>query len=194
MDARECLASAGTVDVERDRLHQMEARARRVACGEMDLGKSLEHEYSLIDLLRRPGVGFDAVTAAAVAGGRDVVSRETLRAELGPALADTVIEQIEIDIKYAGYIAKQRDEVERAAAYEHLKLPADLDHSQVTALSFEVRQKLAQQRPETLGQASRISGITPAAISLLLVHLRNGRFAEFRLPAANDGVDKNAAA
>ncbi len=158
------------------------------------LGKSLEHEYSLIDLLRRPGVSFDAVTAAAVAGGRDVVSRETLRAELGPALADTVIEQIEIDIKYAGYIAKQRDEVERAAAYEHLKLPADLDYSQVAALSFEVRQKLMQQRPETLGQASRISGITPAAISLLLVHLRNGRFAEFRLPAANDGVDKNAAA
>ena len=158
------------------------------------LGKSLEHEYSLIDLLRRPGVNFDAVTAAAAAGGRDVVSRETLRAELGRSLADTVIEQIEIEIKYAGYIAKQRDEVDRAAAYEHLKLPTDLDYGQVAALSFEVRQKLAQQRPETLGQASRISGVTPAAISLLLVHLRNGRFAEFRLPAANDGVDRNAAA
>jgi tRNA uridine 5-carboxymethylaminomethyl modification enzyme len=154
----------------------------------------LEHEYSLIDLLRRPGVNFDAVTAAAAAGGRDVVSRETLRAELGRSLADTVIEQIEIEIKYAGYIAKQRDEVDRAAAYEHLKLPTDLDYGQVAALSFEVRQKLAQQRPETLGQASRISGVTPAAISLLLVHLRNGRFAEFRLPAANDGVDRNAAA
>jgi len=158
------------------------------------LGKSLEHEYSLIDLLRRPGVSFDAVTAAAIAGGREVVSRETLHAELGPSLADIVIEQIEIEIKYAGYIAKQRDEVERAAAYEHLKLPTDLDYGQVAALSFEVRQKLAQQRPETLGQASRISGVTPAAISLLLVHLRNGRFAEFRLPAANDGVDRNAAA
>jgi tRNA uridine 5-carboxymethylaminomethyl modification enzyme len=158
------------------------------------LGKSLEHEYSLIDLLRRPGVSFDAVNTAALAAGREVVSRETLQAELGRPLADTVIEQVEIEVKYAGYIAKQRDEVERASAYEHLKLPADLDYSQVAALSFEVRQKLAQQRPETLGQASRISGITPAAISLLLVHLRNGRFAEFRLPAANDGADRNAAA
>ncbi len=158
------------------------------------LGKSLEHEYSLIDLLRRPGLSFDAVTAATVAAGRDAVSRETLRGELGRPLADTVIEQIEIEVKYAGYIAKQRDEVERAAAYEHLKLPTDLDYSQVAALSFEVRQKLTQQRPETLGHASRISGITPAAISLLLVHLRNGRFAEFRLPAANDTADNNAAA
>jgi tRNA uridine 5-carboxymethylaminomethyl modification enzyme len=165
-----------------------------VAEAERLLGKSLEHEHSLIDLLRRPGLNFDAVTAAATAAGREVVSRETLRAELGRALGDTVIEQIEIEVKYAGYVIKQRDEVERAAAYEHLKLPANLDYSQVAALSFEVRQKLTQQRPETLGQASRISGITPAAISLLLVHLRNGRFAEFRLPAATDGVDSNAIA
>jgi tRNA uridine 5-carboxymethylaminomethyl modification enzyme len=156
------------------------------------IGKPLEREYHLVDLLRRPGVGFDAVTAAAVAAGREgVVSRETLRAELGADLADCVIEQVEIGIKYAGYIDKQRDEVERTAAYEHLKLPADLDYAQVQALSFEVRQKLAKHRPETLGQASRISGITPAAISLLLVHLKKGRFADFRFPAANDG--RNAA-
>lgn len=157
------------------------------------IGKPLEREYNLVDLLRRPGVGFDAVTAAAAAAGREgVVSRETLRAELGAELADCVIEQVEIGIKYAGYIDKQRDEVERAAAYEHLKLPTDLDYAQVQALSFEVRQKLAKHRPETLGQASRISGITPAAISLLLVHLKKGRFADFRFPAANDG--RNAAA
>jgi tRNA uridine 5-carboxymethylaminomethyl modification enzyme len=159
------------------------------------IGKALEREYNLVDLLRRPGVDFDAVTAAASAAGRDgVVSRETLQGELGASLADSVIEQVEIGIKYAGYIDKQRDEVERAAAYEHLKLPADLDYAQVSALSFEVRQKLAKHRPETLGQASRISGITPAAISLLLVHLRKGRFAEFRVPAANDGGGRDAAA
>jgi tRNA uridine 5-carboxymethylaminomethyl modification enzyme len=163
------------------------------ALAERYIGKPLEREYHLVDLLRRPGVGFDAVTAAAAAAGRDgVVSRETLRAELGAELADCVIEQVEIGIKYAGYIDKQRDEVERAAAYEHLKLPADLDYAQVQALSFEVRQKLAKHRPETLGQASRISGITPAAISLLLVHLKKGRFAEFRFPAANDRRDAAA--
>jgi tRNA uridine 5-carboxymethylaminomethyl modification enzyme len=86
-------------------------------------------------------------------------------------LSAPVIEQVEIAAKYAGYIDRQKDEVERAAHYEGLRLPADLDYMQVTALSIEVRQKLARHRPETLGQASRISGITPAAISLLMVHL-----------------------
>ncbi len=140
------------------------------------LGKALEHEYSLADLLRRPGVGFDSVWALAeVAGAPDAVSRETLRAELGSSEADAVIEQVEIAAKYAGYIDKQIDEVERAAHFENLKLPDDLDYAQVTALSFEVRQKLARHRPATLGGASRISGVTPAAVSLLLVHLKKGR-------------------
>ena len=143
-------------------------------------GKALEHEYALVDLLRRPGVGFDAVAEAArIAGHRDAVSRETLRAEWGAADADVVIEQAEITVKYAGYIDKQKGEVERASALEHLKLPEGLDYAQVHALSFEVRQKLARHRPATLGQASRISGITPAAISLLLVHLKKGRFQGF---------------
>ncbi|MFN7666154.1 MAG: tRNA uridine-5-carboxymethylaminomethyl(34) synthesis enzyme MnmG [Inhella sp.] len=144
------------------------------------IGKALEREYNLADLLRRPGVSFDAVAEAGRIGkpGFDV-SRETLRAEFGPELADAVIEQLEIQTKYAGYIGKQQDDVARASAFEHLKLPAELDYAQVTALSFEARQKLAQHRPETLGQASRISGITPAAISLLLIHLRKGRFKGF---------------
>ncbi len=151
------------------------------------VGKALEREYSLADLLRRPGVGYDAVAElAAVARPDAAVSRGTLRAELGDALADAVIEQVEIATKYAGYIDKQVDEVERAAHYEHLKLPPDLDYSTVTALSFEVRQKLARHRPETLGQASRISGVTPAAISLLLVHLKKGRSKGFATTAAND--------
>ncbi|MFN3416749.1 MAG: tRNA uridine-5-carboxymethylaminomethyl(34) synthesis enzyme MnmG [Caldimonas sp.] len=144
------------------------------------VGKALEHEYSLCDLLRRPGVSFDTlVEVAAIAKPEAGVSRETLRAELGEALADAVIEQVEISVKYAGYIDKQNEEVQRALAYEHLKLPPDLDYTQVTALSHEVRQKLSKHRPETLGQASRISGITPAAISLLLIHLKKGRVKGF---------------
>jgi tRNA uridine 5-carboxymethylaminomethyl modification enzyme len=144
------------------------------------IGKALEHEHTLADLLRRPGVTFDTVAAvAAIARPQAGVSRETLSAELGAPLAAVVIEQVEIATKYAGYIDKQVEEVERAAAYEHLVLPADLDYAQVTALSHEVRQKLSRHRPGTLGQASRISGVTPAAISLLLVHLKRGRFKGF---------------
>jgi tRNA uridine 5-carboxymethylaminomethyl modification enzyme len=155
------------------------------------IGKALEHEYNLADLLRRPAVGFDQVSELAAIGRPEaVVSRETLRAELGDGLADAVIEQVQIGIKYAGYIDKQNEEVERSAAYEGLKLPTELDYAQVTALSFEVRQKLARYRPETLGQASRISGVTPAAISLLLIHLRKGRFKGF---AANAGQATDAA-
>ena len=149
------------------------------------LGKALEHEYSLADLLRRPGVAFDAAwEAAALAGVPDAVSRETLRAELGTRAADMVIEQAEIAVKYAGYIDKQNDEVERAAAFEGLKLPADLDYAQVQALSFEVRQKLQRHQPQTLGQASRISGVTPAAVSLLLVHLKKNRGRTFKTSAS----------
>ena len=155
-----------------------------VSDAETLLGKALEHEYSLADLLRRPNVDFRTLEKiAAIARPAAGVSRETLQAELGDELAATVIEQVEISIKYAGYINKQNEDVQRAANYEHLRLPSDLDYSKVTALSFEARQKLAAQRPETLGQASRISGITPAAISLLLIHLKKGRFQGF---AAND--------
>ncbi len=144
------------------------------------LGKALEHEHSLADLLRRPGIGFDTVVAAtAIARPSVNVSRETLAQELGTQLAGEVIDQLEIATKYAGYIDKQNDEVTRAQGLEGLALPADLDYNQVTALSFEVRQKLTQHRPETLGQATRISGVTPAAISLLLVHLKKKRFKGF---------------
>ncbi|MBC7716778.1 MAG: tRNA uridine-5-carboxymethylaminomethyl(34) synthesis enzyme MnmG, partial [Pseudorhodobacter sp.] len=143
------------------------------------LGKAIEHEYSLADLLRRPGIDFNAVTAIAAvatsAASAGVVSRETLQSEFGELMANAVIEQVEISIKYAGYIDKQLEEVERVAYYENLALPTELDYSQVPALSFEVRQTLNQQRPATLGQASRMSGVTPAAISLLLVHLKKSR-------------------
>jgi tRNA uridine 5-carboxymethylaminomethyl modification enzyme len=167
------------------------------------LGKALEHEHSLADLLRRPGVGYDeaaqaeaiATAASASAAGpgsvgaaAGLVSRETRRAEWGQREADAVIEQCEIALKYAGYIEKQQDEVQRAAAYEHLRLPDDLDYGQVRALSFEVRQKLARHRPQTLGQAARVSGVTPAAVSLLLVHLKKARFKGFGGASVETGV------
>ena len=148
------------------------------------LGKALEREYSLADLLRRPGVGFDQVSqidqiARSASTSRspeaDLVSRETLRQELGGREADLVIEQAEISLKYAGYINKQNDDVERASHFETLRLPEAMDYSAVSALSFEVRQTLTRQRPATLGQASRMAGVTPAAISLLLVHLKKGK-------------------
>ena len=144
------------------------------------VGKALEREYALIDLLRRPGVVFDTLAeVAAIAKPESGVSRASLNAELGEEIATAVIEQIEIATKYAGYINKQVEDVARAAHFENLRLPEGLDYSLVHALSFEARQKLSKHKPETLGQAARISGVTPATISLLLVHLKKGRFAGF---------------
>jgi tRNA uridine 5-carboxymethylaminomethyl modification enzyme len=148
------------------------------------LGKAIEHEHNLADLLRRPNVGYAALMSlSAGAHANPDVSRETLGELLEP-----VVEQIEIAAKYSGYIERQKDEVARAAAYEHLKLPADLDYMQVAALSIEVRQKLNKHRPETLGLASRISGVTPAAVSLLLVHLKKTKFRGFGDKPANDAA------
>ena len=132
-----------------------EAEAVRV------LGEPLEREYTLFDLLRRPGVTYEALMTlpgAAPASGA-VTDRQ-------------VVEQVEIQAKYQGYIERQKEEVERHRATEHLRLPPDLDYREVRGLSIEVQQKLNAHRPETLGQAARISGVTPAAISLLLVHLK----------------------
>jgi tRNA uridine 5-carboxymethylaminomethyl modification enzyme len=121
------------------------------------LGDPLERDYSLMDLLKRPGVGYCAL--AELTGTSAAVEAE-------------VAAQVEIQAKYQGYVARQREEIERHEHFESMALPHDLDYGQVRGLSVEVRQKLTQHRPETLGQASRISGVTPAAISLLLVHLK----------------------
>ena len=153
------------------------------------LGAPIEHEYNLAELLKRPDVNFDDVAKVAVIARPDVaVSRETLRVEFGVALADSVIDQVQVSIKYAGYIDKQNRDVERAVSYESWRLPDALDYKRVTALSFEARQKLEQHRPATLGQASRLSGITPATISLLLVHLKKGRFEGFATHPAIDAT------
>ncbi|MDO5691459.1 MAG: tRNA uridine-5-carboxymethylaminomethyl(34) synthesis enzyme MnmG [Pseudomonadota bacterium] len=158
---------------ETERLQSTWVSPRKLAAAESErvLGKAIEHEYKLFDLLRRPEVGYASLMS--LDGGRFAsadVSRETLG-----DVADAVIEQIEIAAKYSGYIERQRDEVERAAYYESLRLPADMDYLQIGALSIESRQKLQAHRPETLGQASRIAGITPASISLLLIHLKKAR-------------------
>jgi tRNA uridine 5-carboxymethylaminomethyl modification enzyme len=146
------------------------------------LGKAIEREYALADLLRRPNVGYDSLMSLKTLDGATIASAMDLE--------DSVKEQVEIQIKYAGYIERQAKEVERHEHYENFKLPADLDYMAVKALSIEVRQKLNKHRPETLGQASRISGVTPAAISLLLVHLKKGGFKEF----ANVQTDTHEAA
>ncbi len=137
------------------------------------LGKAIEREYNLADLLRRPDVSYAGLMS--LEGGK--YANPELAAQMAASddmaeMMKSVIEQIEITAKYAGYIDLQKVEVERAAHYENLKLPPDLDYLQVSALSFEARQTLAKYRPETLGLASRLSGITPATVSLLLVHLK----------------------
>ena len=135
------------------------------------LGKAIEREYALADLLRRPNLSYDQLMSLRGVDGQVFGA--------SAELDDTVKEQIEIQLKYAGYIDRQAKEVERHEHYENLKLPADFAYLDVTALSMEVRQKLHKHRPETLGQASRLSGITPATISLLLIHLKKGNFRGF---------------
>ncbi len=135
------------------------------------LGKAIEREYALADLLCRPNISYGSLMGMACLDGRELGSPATLD--------DAVKEQVEIQLKYSGYIDRQAKEIERQDHYENFKLPEAFDYMGVGALSIEVRQKLSKHRPETLGQASRISGVTPAAISLLLVHLKKGGFKGF---------------
>ena len=182
------------VATETERLRNIWVNPRNLAGAESQrvLGRAIEHEHNLADLLRRPNIGYAALMS--LDGGRYAnpdfacpfdVSRGTgvaqgLSASLAQdVFAAAVVEQVEIAIKYAGYIDRQNDEVERAAHHENLRLPPELDYMQVTALSIEARQRLSKQRPETLGRASRMSGITPATISLLLIHLKKAKFRGF---------------
>ena len=135
-----------------------QAEAERV------LGTTIEREYSLAALLSRPAVSYRELSTLTRKDGHPVSS------DVLSNVAE--IEQVEIALKYKGYIERQKDEVAKTLAHETMPLPEDLDYDTVIGLSFEVRQKLKAVRPETLGQAGRISGVTPAAISLLLVHLK----------------------
>ncbi len=175
------------VSRETERLRSLWVNPKNLAVAEAErvLGKAIEHEYSLADLLRRPDVSYAGLMTLeagrfASAELSTAVSRETVSESVADEVfSAVVIEQVEILAKYSGYIERQKDEVERSAHYEHLKLPEELDYMLVTALGFEARQKLTKFRPETLGMASRISGITPATISLLLVHLKKSNFKGF---------------
>lgn len=165
------------VSRETERLKSTWVNPRIVAAEEAErvLGKAMEREYNLFDLLRRPGVDYDKLMSL---NEGKYTSAEMQPKALGE-LSAPAIEQVEIAAKYSGYIDRQKDEVERASHIERLRMPADFDYTQVAALSFEVRQILQKHKPETLGQASRISGVTPAAISLLMVHLKKGGFKGF---------------
>lgn len=165
------------VSRETERLKSTWVNPRIVAAEEAErvLGKAMEREYNLFDLLRRPGVDYDKLMSL---NEGKYTSAEMQPEALGE-LSAPAIEQVEIAAKYSGYIDRQKDEVERASHIERLRMPADFDYTQVAALSFEVRQILQKHKPETLGQASRISGVTPAAISLLMVHLKKGGFKGF---------------
>ena len=125
------------------------------------LGQKLGHEYNLYELLRRPNVDYASLMSLPNASTDEV-------------LAEKVAEQVEIQVKYQGYIDRQNEEIVRRQEMEDLRLPQDIDYTKVKGFSAEVQQKLNVHRPETVGQASRISGITPAAVALLVVHIKRG--------------------
>jgi tRNA uridine 5-carboxymethylaminomethyl modification enzyme len=131
------------------------------------LGKEIEREYLLSDLIKRPNVSYQSLMAMDYHDGVD------LPKGVPPG---EVAEQVEIQIKYEGYIARQQEEIDRQQTYEDQEIPDVFDFEGITSLSFEVRQKLKAHRPQTVGQASRISGVTPAAISLLLIHLKRHHY------------------
>jgi len=131
------------------------------------LGQPIEREYRLGDLLKRPGIRYADLSALLKKTGESLFPPD-------PAVTPLIAEQMEINAKYSGYVAAQREAVDRVAGLHALPIPPETDYHQVRGLSVEARQKLATHRPTTLGEASRLSGVTPASISLLLVHLKRG--------------------
>jgi len=154
-------AKREAIERETARLKASWARPEAIpaAAAELAVGKALEREYTFFELLRRPGVRYAELMALPTAPE-------------APESDPLVVEQLEIAAQYQGYIDRQQDEVARTAKAEATTLPEDMDYSQVRGLSKEVQQKLEQHRPQTIGQAGRIQGVTPAAISLLRVHLK----------------------
>lgn len=132
------------------------------------VGKKLERDYALLDLLKRPEVTYQKLTTLTTVDGKNIG---------GPAVEDPVVaEQVEIQVKYEGYVNRQQQDVKKQAAQEEQKIPDNLDYDAISSLSIEVRQKLKKSRPETIGQARRVSGVTPAAISLLLIHIKRHNY------------------
>jgi tRNA uridine 5-carboxymethylaminomethyl modification enzyme len=157
------------VSRETERLKATWINPRLIAAAEAEriLGKGIEKEYTLADLLRRPEVTYDSLMSLRTTDGIAI-------AQGAAAIKQPfeVAEQVEISIKYEGYISRQQVEINKQSNNEGTKLPKDIDYKQVRGLSIEVQQKLNAQQPETMGQAGRISGVTPASLSLILVHLR----------------------
>jgi tRNA uridine 5-carboxymethylaminomethyl modification enzyme len=152
-----------SIEREQQRLQATWIHPSRIPAAEAErvIGQPLEREANLHQLLRRPEIGYASLMSLP---------------GVGPGIDDPrAAEQVEIQAKYGGYIERQTAEIERSRHYEELALPMDLDYEQVRGLSSEVMQKLSSHRPASLGQASRISGVTPAAVSLLLVHLKKKR-------------------
>ena len=145
-------------EVERLKSTWVNPRVLPAHAAEALLGKAIEREYSLSDLLKRPNVSYEALMQARTDEGELLAGPGVLEDEV-------LAEQVETQVKYAGYIARQQDEVQKHLSHEQQPIPADIDYDAVTSLSFEVRQKLKTHRPETIGQAARVSGVTPAAIS-----------------------------
>lgn len=128
------------------------------------IGKKLERDYSLLDLLKRPEITYPKLCALTAIDGQNIG---------GPAIEDAVVaEQVEIQVKYEGYVNRQQEEVKRQSNQEDQPIPEDIDYDAIASLSIEVRQKLKQSRPVTIGQARRVSGVTPAAIALLLIQIK----------------------
>jgi len=148
------------------------------ADAERVLGKGIEREYTLHELLRRPDVSYAGLMTLPCAGEG--------------VLDNQVSEQVEIQAKYQGYITRQKDEISRQENYENTLLPEKMDYRLVRGLSVEAQQKLNLHQPETMGQAARISGMTPAAVSLLLVHLKRGFNRSDVGNEANEKVEKSA--
>ncbi len=175
-DAKRDAVSRGT-----ERLRTTWMSPSNVTVDEMTrvLGQTIDREYRLRDLLARPEVRLSTLLSARDRDGRPLCESAGLDA--------AVCDQIEIGVKYAGYVDRQRDDVARAEGHAHLRLADDIDYAAVRGLSFEARQKLAQAKPPTLGDAARVPGVTPASISLLLVHLKRG-LGRSPTSRADDGV------
>jgi tRNA uridine 5-carboxymethylaminomethyl modification enzyme len=156
----------GSVQAELERLQAAWVRPGTAAATRLEatLGAPLSREQRAFELLRRPEVPYAALDAALGGGTEDW--------RLDERLADQVPLQADVQAKYTGYIDRQHEEIERQRRHEATRLPESLDYAGVRGLSNEVRQKLTQHRPATLGQAARIPGLTPAAISILLIHLK----------------------
>ena len=161
-----CSEKREAVELEKQRLRSTWINPRIGSQHEAErvLHKGIDREYNLYDLLKRPDVGYHALATLAKEDGT--------KALVEPMQREDLITQLEIEVKYAGYVARQLAEVERGLGNESIRLPLDFDYSGGAGLSKEVQQKLNTHKPETIGQAGRIQGVTPAAISLLLVHLK----------------------